>query len=128
MLNKKQWARLIKGPRPKNPAPLVCSNTPCAEAPDIARCILERAIGEYGLTPAQREVAAWMVLGDSSDVIAEERGTTRGTATNQASAVFNSADVCSRYEFQGDVLRKVLRLCARELATSPRQRRARGEP
>ena len=118
MLSKGDWARLTRISRPTRATSRSRPETPCAGAPDFARCIMERAAGEYPITRAQREIAILIVLGDSNDLIAAERGISKGAVANQLTQIYRAADVCCRCEFQGDFLRRALRLCARDMLSS----------
>ena len=97
------------------------SGTPCADAPDFARCILNHVAAEYPIARAQREIAILIALGDSNELIGTELGLKPGHVANQITKIFRAADESCRAEFQGDFLRSSLRLCARELSSIRRR-------
>ena len=51
---------------------------------------------EWGLTPAQRDVALFLIKGLSTVEMAELRGTSDGTIKAQTNAIYRKADVSSR--------------------------------
>jgi len=52
----------------------------------------------YGLSAAEVEVLALIVIGDTSTTIAEKRGTAVDTAKNQVKSIFSKTDCSSRIE------------------------------
>lgn len=58
--------------------------------------IIEEHFVEWGLTPAERDVALFSVKGLSTQQIAEMRNTSEGTVKAQTNAIYRKADVSGR--------------------------------
>ncbi|WP_245890891.1 helix-turn-helix transcriptional regulator [Albidovulum aquaemixtae] len=58
--------------------------------------LIEERFGEWGLTPAEREVALFAIKGFSTLEIAELRQTSEGTVKAQTNAVYRKASVGGR--------------------------------
>ncbi len=58
--------------------------------------VLEERFGEWGLTPAERDVALFAIKGMSTQEIAELRQTSEGTVKAQTNAIYRKAGVSGR--------------------------------
>ncbi len=58
--------------------------------------LLEGRFAEWGLTPAERDVALFAIKGMSTAEIAALRGTSEGTVKAQAAAIYRKAGVSGR--------------------------------
>lgn len=58
--------------------------------------LLEEHFGDWGLTPAERDVALFSIKGLSTAEIAELRGTSEGTIKAQTNAIYRKAGVSGR--------------------------------
>jgi DNA-binding CsgD family transcriptional regulator len=58
--------------------------------------LLEERFGEWGLTPAERDVALFAIKGMSTAEIATLRGTSEGTIKAQTAAIYRKAGVTGR--------------------------------
>jgi DNA-binding CsgD family transcriptional regulator len=58
--------------------------------------LLEERFGEWGLTPAERDVALFAIKGLSTPDIAKLRGTSEGTVKAQTAAIYRKAGVTGR--------------------------------
>ncbi|RMD95612.1 MAG: LuxR family transcriptional regulator [Alphaproteobacteria bacterium] len=63
--------------------------------------VIERHFDEWGLTPAERDVALLMMKGASIAEIAAMRNTREGTVRAQNAAIYRKAGVSSRAELLG---------------------------
>lgn len=61
----------------------------------FSELILER-FGEWGLTPAERDVALFSIKGMSLQEIADMRGTSTGTVKAQTNSIYRKAGVAGR--------------------------------
>ena len=82
----------------------------------VAKRALDSALAAFALTPAQHEVAVRFVLGESPEEIAGFRETSPYTIKAQIRELYVAADVSSREQFTGEVLKRVLRIFSRELS------------
>ncbi len=60
------------------------------------RELLEQRFGEWGLTPAERDVALFSIKGLSTGEIAALRATSEGTVKAQSNAIYRKAGVSGR--------------------------------
>ncbi len=60
------------------------------------RELLEERFGEWGLTPAERDVALFAIKGMSTQEIASLRATSEGTVKAQTNAIYRKAGVTGR--------------------------------
>jgi len=60
--------------------------------------LLEERFKEWGLTPAERDVAWFAVKGMSTQEIAALRNTSEGTVKAQSNAIYRKAGVSGRYQ------------------------------
>ncbi len=67
-----------------------------AESKDRIRELLEQRFGEWGLTPAERDVALFSIKGLSTGEIAALRATSEGTVKAQSNAIYRKAGVSGR--------------------------------
>ncbi len=58
--------------------------------------LLEERFGEWGLTPAEHDVAYFLVKGSTTQEIAGYRGTSEGTVKAQTAAIYRKAGVSGR--------------------------------
>ena len=58
--------------------------------------VLEERFGEWGLTPAERDVALFAIKGMSTQEIATLRSTSEGTVKAQTNAIYRKAGVSGR--------------------------------
>lgn len=58
--------------------------------------VMEARFGDWGLTPAERDVALFAVKGMSTQEIAELRDTSEGTVKAQTNAIYRKAGVSGR--------------------------------
>lgn len=58
--------------------------------------LIHRRFDEWGLSPAQRDVALFMIKGFNTAEMAEFRGTSEGTIKAQTNAIYRKADVSNR--------------------------------
>jgi DNA-binding CsgD family transcriptional regulator len=58
--------------------------------------VMAEHFAEWGLTPAERDVAIFLVKGLSTREIAELRGTSEGTVKAQTNAIYRKANVTGR--------------------------------
>ncbi len=58
--------------------------------------VLEERFSEWGLTPAERDVALFAIKGMSTQEIATLRNTSEGTVKAQTNAIYRKADVSGR--------------------------------
>lgn len=63
--------------------------------------ILEERFGEWGLTPAERDVALFCIKGFSTQEIADLRSTSEGTVKAQTNAIYRKAGVTGRPQLLG---------------------------
>lgn len=60
--------------------------------------LLEERFADWGLTPAERDVAWFAVKGMSTQEIANLRNTSEGTVKAQSNAIYRKAGVSGRYQ------------------------------
>ena len=58
--------------------------------------LLEERFGDWGLTPAERDVALFAIKGMSTSEIAALRDVSEGTIKAQTNAIYRKADVAGR--------------------------------
>ena len=58
--------------------------------------VLEEKFGDWGLTPAERDVALFAIKGTSTQEIADLRNTAEGTVKAQTNAIYRKAGVTGR--------------------------------
>ncbi|MDQ7071575.1 MAG: LuxR C-terminal-related transcriptional regulator [Rhodobacterales bacterium] len=82
--------------------------------------ILEEHFEEWGLTPAERDVALFSIKGLSTREIAETRSTSEGTVKAQTNAIYRKANVSGRPQllslFIDDLMTDALPLKSQESA------------
>ena len=133
MIGPEEWARLVRLPR-TNTADLahVCADLNRANAPAWMLRLVQIALRQYSLTPAETSVAVYVVLGDVDAVIAIRRHVKPGTVRAQVCEILRKADAADRAEFISRVLNHALwlalslatpngvcRHCARRLPPQP---------
>jgi len=63
--------------------------------------LLEQRFGDWGLTPAERDVALFAIKGMTTPEIAQLRGTSEGTIKAQSNAIYRKAGVTGRAQLLG---------------------------
>jgi DNA-binding CsgD family transcriptional regulator len=85
--------------------------------------VMEERFAEWGLTPAEREVALFAIKGLSTAEIAALRGTSEGTVKAQSAAVYRKAGVAGRPQllslFIDDLMAEALPGVAPSVSPSP---------
>lgn len=63
--------------------------------------LLEESFDQWGLTPAERDVAWFAIKGMTTQEIAALRATSEGTVKAQSNAIYRKAGVSGRYQLLG---------------------------